>query len=328
MKYILVTGGAGYIGSHTIISLLENDYYPIIVDNFSNSQLCIIKKLEVITNKKIIFYKADLRNKKKLNHIFNFYKFHAVIHCAGSKSVTESIRKPISYFNNNLISTLSLLESMENKKVFNLIFSSSATVYGSKYKSPLKETHKAGNTLNPYGTSKFIIEKILEDIAKSDCRWKIKIARYFNPIGNHPSGLIDERPKSILTNLLPNIVQVAKKRKNYLKIYGRNYKTRDGTCIRDFIHVMDIADAHIALLKKFNSRKNLQIYNFGTGKGYSILEVVKEFEKQKKVSIPFKFVKKRKNELVISFCSAKKAFRELSWRSTRSLGAAIKTIKL
>jgi UDP-glucose 4-epimerase len=328
MKKVLVTGGAGYIGSHTVIALFENGYFPIIVDNFSNSYLDIVKKLELITKKKITYYKIDLRNKKKLNYVFNYHKFNAVIHCAGSKSVLESIQKPNSYFNNNLISTLSLLETMQNRKVFNLIFSSSATVYDKKQNSPLKETDKVGNTSSPYGASKFIIEKILENLAKVDQKWQIKIARYFNPIGNHPTGLITENPKGTLTNLLPKIVEVAKKKLPYLKIYGKNYKTRDGTCIRDFIHVMDIADAHIALLKKFNFNKNLKIYNFGTGKGHSVLEVIKEFEKQKKVSIPFKFVMRRNNDVKSSFCSASKAYRDLSWKAKRNLEVAIKSIQL
>jgi UDP-glucose 4-epimerase len=328
MKKVLVTGGAGYIGSHCVISLVEHGYLPIVVDNFSNSHPSIIKKLEIITKKKIIFYKIDLRDKRKLEYIFNKHKLYSIIHCAGLKSVTESTKNPINYFDNNLISTLYLLECMRERKIFRLIFSSSATVYESNQPLPLRETSKVGKTTNPYGTSKYMIERILMDIAKEDPKWRIRIARYFNPVGNHSSGSIRENSKGPPNNLFPYIIKVAKKKFPYLKVYGKDYKTKDGTCVRDYIHVMDIAEAHIALLKENNLVKGLKIYNFGSGKGFTVLEVIKEFENQTGLSIPVKLKKRRAGDAEASFCDASKALKELSWKATRDLKTAIKDINL
>ena len=233
MKNVFITGGAGFIGSHCAVSLSKNGFTPIILDNFSNSHQSVIKKLEIITNKKITFYKIDIKDKKKLRLIFKKHSCYAVIHCAGFKAVKESIEKPILYFDNNIVSTLSLLECMQENKVFKLIFSSSATVYDDTQKLPLTETSKIGNTKNPYGTSKYIIEKILMDLAKFDNRWDLRIARYFNPIGNHSSGIIKENIKNIPNNLIPYIVKVAQQKLKILKVFGGNYKTKDGTCISD-----------------------------------------------------------------------------------------------
>lgn len=327
MSVIFVTGGAGYIGSHCVISLIKNGYTPIILDNFSNSHQSIIKKIEKITKKKITFYNINLNNRKKLKIIFEKHNCNCVIHCAGLKVVSESILNPISYFDNNIGSTLSLLECMKEKNIFKLIFSSSASVYNAEESLPLKETSITGNTENPYGKSKYIIEKILIDLAKFDFRWNISIARYFNPISNHPSGLIKENPKSISNNLIPHILKVAQKKISVLRVFGKNYPTRDGTCIRDYIHVMDLAEGHIAILKKNKSTKRLQIYNFGTGKGTSILEVIKIFERQTGISIPFKFVKKRKGDIATSFCSAKKALKDLNWKAKYNLDEAILNLK-
>jgi UDP-glucose 4-epimerase len=327
MKIIMITGGAGYIGTHCVLSLIRNGFKPIIVDNFSNSRLDQIKKLEKIIKNKVIYYNLDLRNKQKLKHIFKKYNFYAVIHCAGFKAVEESIKIPIIYFNNNIMSTLSLLECMQEKKVFRLIFSSSATVYNSDQLSPLKEESNIGKTTNPYGTSKYIIERILRDTAQSDSRWSIGIARYFNPIGNHYSGLIADNPKGVPNNLIPYIVKVAQKKLPYLKIFGNNYSTRDGTCIRDYIHVMDLAYGHIAILKNKKLKKGLKIYNFGTGIGSTVLEVVKTFEQQTGISIPIKFTKRRKGDIPISFCSIDKALKQLSWRAINDLKKAMIDIK-
>lgn len=327
MKNIFITGGAGYIGSHCVLSLIKNGYRPIILDNFSNSHKSIIKKLEIITNKKIIFYKVDLRDKKKLRLIFKKYHCYLIIHCAGLKAVGESFEKPISYFENNIGSTLSLLDCMKENNVFKIIFSSSATVYNSEQPLPWKETDKTGNTNNPYGTTKYIIEKILFDLAKSDTRWSIRIARYFNPISNHSSGLIKEDPKDIPNNLIPYIIKVAQKKSSLLKVFGKNYKTKDGTCIRDYIHVMDLADGHIAMIKKNRMKKGLKIYNFGTGKGSSVLEVIKTFEKQTGVSITYKFSKRRKGDPAAYFCSPKKALKELNWKTKYNLDQAMMDIK-
>jgi UDP-glucose 4-epimerase len=327
MKKIIVTGGAGYIGSHCVVSLAEHGFTPIILDNFSNSHFITISKLEKIIKKKVIFYKVDLRNTTKMKSIFKQHLCHAVIHCAGLKSVSESIKIPLAYFENNIQSTLSLINCMQERKIFKLIFSSSATVYNSDNSLPWKEVDKVGKTTNPYGTSKYIIERILKDIANSDARWSIGIARYFNPIANHSSGLIEENPRGIPGNLIPYIVQVAKKNLPYLKIFGNNYNTRDGTCIRDYIHVMDLAEGHVAILKKNKLINGFEVYNFGTGKGSTVLEVVKAFENETGINIPIKFTSRRKGDVPISFCSPAKAYQQLSWKPIRNLNQAMIDIK-
>ena len=327
MKNIFVTGGAGYIGSHCVISLIENGFTPIILDNFSNCTTKVINQLKIITGKKIIFYKVDIREKKKLSFIFKKHSCYAVIHCAGFKAVTESIAEPIAYFDNNIGSTLSLLECMKENKVFRIIFSSSATVYNDGQALPFKENSKIGNTKNPYGTTKYINERILKDLANADEKWNITIARYFNPISNHPSGLIKENPKNIPNNLVPCIVQVAQKKLSLLKIFGKDYKTKDGTCIRDYIHVMDLAEGHVAMIKNFKFKNGLNIYNLGTGKGSSVLDVIKAFKKQIGISIPFKYTKRRKGDTEISYCNSKKALKELNWRTKYDLIQAMTDIK-
>jgi len=327
MKNILITGGAGYIGSHCAVALIKNGYKPVIIDNFSNSYQKNIKQLELITKKKIIFYKFDLRNKKKLNKIIKKHNFYSVIHCAGFKAVGESCEKPISYFDNNINTTLSVLECMEKNKLFKIIFSSSATVYDNNQLLPFKETSRTGNTKNPYASSKYIIELILKDLAKHDNRWNIRIARYFNPISNHSSGLIEENPKGIPNNLIPYIVNVAKKKLPLLKIFGRNYQTKDGTGVRDYIHVMDLAYGHVAMLKNIGLKKGLKIYNLGTGKGLSVLEIINAFEKQTGKTLPKLFTKKRPGDIASSFCSSKKASRELKWKSKYDIEQAMLDLK-
>ena len=325
-RKILVSGGAGYIGSHCVISLIEKGFKPIIIDNFSNSYPDVIKKIELITKKKVIFYNLDLKDKKKLNKVFKKYDFYSVIHCAGYKSVLESIEKPMNYFDNNIGSTLSLLERMRENGVFKIIFSSSATVYNDGHSLFLKENGGIGKTKNPYGSTKYIIERILMDLANYDNRWCIRIARYFNPISNHPSGLIKENPKGIPNNLIPFIVKVAQKKIPELSVFGKNYKTKDGTCIRDYIHVMDLANGHISILKKNIIKKGLKIYNFGTGKGSSVLEVIKAFEKQTGKKVPYKFVKRRKGDVTSSICSPKKAIKELKWKAKFNLNQSMMDI--
>jgi len=327
LKNVFITGGAGYIGSHCAISLIKNGYSPIILDNFSNSHQSLIKRLEKITKKKITFYNIDIRDKKKLRLIFKKHRCYSVIHCAGFKAVGESVEKPLSYFDNNIGSTLALLECMLESKVFKIIFSSSATVYDDKQKLPLKENSKIGKTKNPYGTSKYIIERILKDLSKSDIRWSIRIARYFNPISNHSSGLIKETPKGVPTNLVPYIIKVAQKKLPLLKVFGKNYKTKDGTAIRDYIHVMDLANGHVDMIKKNRMDKGLKIYNFGTGKGSSVLEVVEIFEKQTGISIPYKFTKKRKGDASVTICSPNKALKEINWKNKYDLKQAMMDIK-
>lgn len=326
-KNILVTGGAGYIGSHCVISLVKNGYNPIIIDNFSNSHPSVILSLETLLKRKIKLYKIDIKKKQQLSLIFKKHKCYAVIHCAGFKAVGESVEKPIFYFENNIISTLTLLDCMLSNKVFKIIFSSSATVYNDNQISPLKETNKTGDTKNPYATSKYIVERILADLAKSDKRWAIRIARYFNPIGNHSSAMIKENPKGIPNNLIPYIVKVAQKKLPFLNIFGRNYKTKDGTGVRDYIHVMDLADGHVSMIKNNRLKKGLEIYNFGTGKGSTVFEVVKKFENQTGISINYKIQKRRRGDVAISFCNPKKALKQLKWKNKFNLDQTMTDIK-
>jgi UDP-glucose 4-epimerase len=328
LKNVFVTGGAGYVGSHCAVSLFQNGYNPVILDNFSNSRLSAISNIEKIIKSKILFYKIDIRNKKKLNNIFKKHTCYAVIHCAGFKSVSESVSYPIKYFENNIGSTLSLLECMLNNKVFKIIFSSSATVYNDNQILPFKESGKIGKTQNPYGTSKFIIERILSDLSRKDVRWCIRIARYFNPISNHFSGILKESSKGMPNNLIPYIIKVAQKKLHILNIFGKNYKTHDGTCIRDYIHIMDLAEGHVALLNKKNFDNGLKVYNLGTGKGTSVLEVIKAFEKQIGITIPYKFTKRRKGDIAKSFCCTKKAYKDLKWKAKYDLERALLDIKV
>jgi UDP-glucose 4-epimerase len=328
MKKIMITGGAGYIGSHCFLSLVKSGFKPIIVDNFSNSNLNRIKELKTITKNKIVFYNVDIRDRVHLKSIFRQHNFYAVIHCAAFKSVQESSEIPISYFDNNIISTLSLLQCMQEKKIFKLIFSSSALVYNQDEDLVLKETSNTGKTSSSYGTSKYIIERMLMDVVQSDPRWSIYIARYFNPVGNHSSGLIADEPKSIINNLLPNIIKVAQKKLPYLKVFGKNYPTRDGTCIRDYIHVTDLAEGHVAMLKDKKLKKGLEIYNFGSGKGFTVLEVIQAFQNQTGISIPIKFVERRKGDQPILICCTKNTLKKLSWKVDRDLRQAMIDISL
>ncbi len=327
LKKIFVTGGAGYIGSHCVVLLIKNGFTPIIIDNFSNSYPSVIKKIELITKKKIIFYDIDLKNKKKLNKIFKKHNCYSVIHCAGYKAVGESVLKPISYFENNIGTTLSLLECMKENNVYKLIFSSSATVYSEGQSFLLNENKKIGITKSPYGNTKYIIERILKDIAKFDNRWNISIARYFNPISNHHSGLIKENPKGIPNNLLPFIIRVAQKKLPLLKVFGKNYKTKDGTCVRDYIHVMDLADGHISILKNKDKKCGFKVFNFGTGKGSTVLEVIQAFKKQTGKEVPYKFTGRRNGDVSATICSPKKALKELNWRAKYDLNQAMIDIK-
>lgn len=327
MKNIFITGGAGYVGSHCAISLANNNFNPIILDDFRNSYKNTIKKLKKITGKKIIFYDVNIKNKKKLKSIFKKHKCYAVIHCAGLKAVEESIQKPFEYFDNNIGSTLSLIETMNDNNVFNLVFSSSATVYNTDQPLPWKENFKTGITTNPYASSKFIIEKILMDLVKFDTRWSVRIARYFNPISNHFSGLLKEDPRVAANNLMPAIMQVAENKIPKLNVFGKNYKTLDGTAVRDYIHVMDLAEGHVSMLKNGRLKKGLKIFNFGTGKGTSVLEVIQEFEKQTGIRIPYSFKKKRKGDNPIFYCSPRKSRKELNWKCRFNLRQAMVDIK-
>ena len=323
-KNIIITGGTGFIGSHTCIELI-NDYNLIVIDNLINSKINVINKIKLISNKNnIFFYKIDLCNKNHLDLVFKKYNPYAVIHFAGLKAVGDSINKPIYYYQNNLISTLNLLEIMEKYNCFNLIFSSSATVYGNQ-KSPLKEISTIGNNItNPYGQTKFMIEQILKDLTISNNKWNIISLRYFNPIGAHKSALIGENPNDIPNNLMPFILKVAVNNNtnhNYgtnfdlLKVFGDDYNTDDGTCQRDFIHVVDLAKGHYSALNKISELNGYNVFNLGTGKGTSVLELINKFKEINNLKLPYKIVDRRKGDLDICFCDPNNSYKILNWKT-------------
>lgn len=318
---ILITGGAGYIGSHTVIELLNNNHQVIIVDSLVNSSQEAINRLEEITNQKIPFIKLDLRDKLSLEKVFQDNKIEAVIHFAGLKAVGESVKKPLEYYDNNLYSTLVLLETMQEYNVKKLVFSSSATVYGDPEELPLKETSPTGNGItNPYGQTKFIIEKILTDLASADSDFEITILRYFNPIGAHESGLIGEDPSGIPNNLLPYIAQVAVGKLEKVNVFGNDYDTPDGTGVRDYIHVVDLAKGHVASINKI--KPGISIYNLGTGKGTSVLELIEAFSKACQKDIPYQVTDRRPGDIATCYASADKAKQELSWQAEKTIDQA------
>ncbi|MDE7071165.1 MAG: UDP-glucose 4-epimerase GalE [Clostridia bacterium] len=309
---ILVSGGAGYIGSHTVIELIENGFEPIIVDNLCNSKKIAIERLEKITNRKIKFYQYDLCDIEKLREVFKAEKIDACIHFAGLKAVGESCHKPLEYYQNNLISTLNLIQVMREAGCKNLVFSSSATVYGQPKSVPISEDFPLSTT-NPYGTTKLYIEGILKDIYKADNSFNIALLRYFNPIGAHKSGLIGEDPNGIPNNLMPYITQVAIGKLQKLSVFGDDYPTHDGTGVRDYIHVLDLARGHILALKKLMSGSGLVIYNLGTGKGYSVLDMVKAFEKASGRAVPYVIAPRRSGDIAECYASTALAKKELGF---------------
>lgn len=311
---ILVTGGCGYIGSHTCVELLESGYEVVIVDNLSNSKEDVIDKIETITNKKVTFYKEDVANKEKLNDIFDKEGIDAVIHFAGFKAVGESVSKPLMYYRNNLDSTLSLLEVMRDHNCKKIVFSSSATVYGKPASLPITEDFPL-HTTNPYGSTKLMIEMILKDLYVSDNDWSIAILRYFNPIGAHKSGLIGENPNGIPNNLMPYIVKVANKELKELSVFGNDYDTIDGTGVRDYIHVVDLAKGHIKAIEKVTKDKGVDTYNLGTGKGYSVLQIINTFKDVNNVDVPYKIVDRRPGDIDACYASTKKANDLLNWHA-------------
>ncbi len=313
---ILVTGGAGYIGSHTCVKLLDTGFNVIILDNLSNSNPNVIERIEKIANKRVKLYVGDIRNHNILKKIFSENRIDCVIHFAGLKSVNESCINPILYFDNNVSGTISLLKFMEKFSVKNFIFSSSATVYGNEASPPYDESMPTGKVCNPYGRTKYFIEEILKDIYKANNSYNITILRYFNPIGAHQSALLGENPVGIPNNIMPYISQVAVNKLPTLTIFGNDYNTPDGTCIRDYIHVVDLACGHLkALEKTINSSGRFNIYNLGTGKGYSVLELVHVFEKISGQKIKFKFGPRRKGDLPIVYASTKKAEKDLKFKA-------------
>lgn len=309
---ILVSGGAGYIGSHTVIELIENGFEPVIVDNLCNSKKVAVERLEQITGKKIKFYQYDLCDIEKLREVFKAEKIDACIHFAGLKAVGESCQKPLEYYQNNLISTLNLIQVMKENCCKNLVFSSSATVYGQPKSVPISEDFPLSTT-NPYGTTKLYIEGILKDIYKADNSFNIALLRYFNPIGAHKSGLIGEDPNGIPNNLMPYITQVAIGKLPKLSVFGDDYPTHDGTGVRDYIHVLDLARGHILALKKLMSGSGLVIYNLGTGKGYSVLDMVKAFEKASGKKIPYVIAPRRAGDIAECYASTALAKQELGF---------------
>ena len=313
---ILVTGGLGYIGSHTVVELIKNDYDVVIIDNLSNSKIETLDNLKKITGKDIVFYQEDVCNKDALRKIFKENKIDSVIHFAGFKAVGESVSKPLKYYRNNIDSTLSLLEVMEENECFNIIFSSSATVYGKPKSLPIYEDFPLSTT-NPYGTTKLFIEYILNDLYVSNDKWNITILRYFNPIGAHESGLIGEDPKDIPNNLMPYIVKVATGELEILSIFGDDYDTVDGTGVRDYIHVVDLANGHVLALK--NHEKGVKVYNLGTGKGTSVLELVNAFERVNNISVNKKIAPRRPGDIDACFAACDKAFKELGFKAVKTV---------
>ena len=311
---ILVTGGLGFIGSHTCVELLNSGYEVVIVDNLSNSNIDVLDKIEKITSKRPKFYEIDVCDKEKVKKVFRKNKIDAIIHFAGYKAVGESVREPLKYYRNNLDSTLTLLEVMEEENCHNFVFSSSATVYGSPKELPIKEDFPLSTT-NPYGTTKLMIERILADLSKADKEMSIIVLRYFNPIGAHKSGLLGENPKGIPNNLMPYIVRVATKELEMLSVFGDDYDTHDGTGVRDYIHVVDLAKGHIKALEKCVNFKGIEYYNLGTGKGYSVLDLVKTFEKVNKVKVPYKIVDRRPGDIDACYADPSKAYKEIGFKA-------------
>lgn len=316
---VLLAGGAGYIGSHTCVELIEAGHTVVIADNFSNSCPEAVKRVEEITGAKIPLYEADVCDRKAVNEIFAENKIDAVIHFAGLKAVGESCEKPVMYYRNNIDSTLTLLEAMQKNGVNNFIFSSSATVYGTPETVPLVETMPTGHPTNPYGWTKLMMEQILTDTAAANPDMSIVILRYFNPIGAHESGRIGEDPNGIPNNLMPFITQVAAGRLPELGVFGDDYKTHDGTGVRDYIHVVDLAKGHVKAIDYSGSHKGVEIVNLGTGTGYSVLDIVKAFEKVNNINIPYTIKPRRPGDIDECFADASKAAKLLNWKAEKSL---------
>ena len=322
---LLVTGGAGYIGSHTCVELLNNGHQIVVLDNLSNSTAEVLTKVTEITKtEKIPFYQGDIRDRKFLKKIFKTYKIDAVIHFAGLKVAGESTQKPLQYYSNNIAGSITLLEEMQQAEVKTIVFSSSASVYGNPTTLPITEAHPTGGITNPYGQSKLFIEEILVDVHKSDPSWKIALLRYFNPVGAHPSGKIGENPNGIPSNLMPYICQVAAGKRKNLKIFGNNYPTKDGTGVRDYIHIVDLAQGHLAALTYLTKIEtpaihNPLITNLGTGKGSSVIEMVQSFEKASGREVPYEIVERRIGDIGESWTSPQFAKQHLNWEAQYNL---------
>lgn len=321
---ILVTGGAGYIGSHTVLELINNKYDVVIIDNLSNSKIDVVDKIEKITGIRPKFYLGDVCNKDILNKIFEENKIDAVIHFAGYKAVGESVEKPLMYYRNNIDSTLSLCEVMKEYKCNNFVFSSSATVYGEPERLPLDEKCRLSTT-NPYGTTKLFIEQILKDICISDKNFSVAVLRYFNPIGGHESGLLGENPNGIPNNLVPYIVKVACGELDHLTIFGNDYDTEDGTGVRDYIHVVDLAKGHVNAIEYVVKNKGIDYFNLGTGRPYSVLELVNTFSRINDVEVKYEFGPRRSGDIASYYADCSYAMKKLGWKAERSLDDMLKS---
>lgn len=315
MTTILVTGGTGYIGSHTVVALIQAGYDVVIVDNLYNSCRAVLNRIETITGVMPKFYETDILDREGLDQIFAENRIDAVIHFAGYKAVGESVAKPLTYYENNISGSVNLYQAMKKAGVKNLVFSSSATVYGDPESCPIREDSKVGGTTNPYGTSKLMNEHILEDVCVSDPDWSVMLLRYFNPIGSHPSGLLGEVPNGIPNNLVPYIARVANGQLDFLRVFGNDYPTVDGTGVRDYIHVCDLADGHICAVKYALEHKGVEHVNLGTGTGYSVLQVLHAYEKACGKEIPYRIMDRRPGDIATCYSDPSKAERLFGWKA-------------
>ena len=316
---ILVTGGAGYIGSHTTLALLEAGHDVIVLDNLANSSQESLRRVERICGKSATFIKGDIRDRELLDSIFARHSIQAVLHFAGLKAVGESVQQPLAYYENNVSGSIVLFQAMAAAGVFNLVFSSSATVYGEPKQIPISEKCPTGIPTNPYGRSKLMVEEVLRDLAISESRWSIALLRYFNPVGAHSSGLIGEDPNGIPNNLLPYISQVAVGKLQKLSVYGDDYPTVDGTGVRDYIHVVDLANGHLKALDKITGSEGIHVWNLGTGQGYSVLQMINAFEQAANVEVPYAVVARRSGDIAECWADPKKAAQELGWKAEHNL---------
>lgn len=324
MMKILVTGGAGYIGSHTTLSLLLSGFEVVVLDNLSNCSYESLNRVSKLASKKPVFYEGDVRNPVIVNQIFQDHTINAVIHFAGLKAVGESVRLPLAYFDNNVHGSQVLLQAMLQAGVYNLVFSSSATVYGQPSHIPIPEDHPFSEPTSPYGRSKIMVEGMLRDLSSSDSRWNIAILRYFNPVGAHESGMIGEHPKGVPNNLMPYLTQVAIGALPELIIYGNDYPTRDGTGIRDYIHVVDLAEGHLSALEAITSQSGLHVWNLGTGQGYSVLDMLKAFQIIIGRQLPYRFDIRRPGDIAVCYADPSKAIRELKWSAKRDASVMLR----
>ncbi|MCG7495713.1 UDP-glucose 4-epimerase GalE [Vibrio sp. Of7-15] len=315
---VLVTGGMGYIGSHTCIQMIEAGMTPVILDNLDNSKQTVLERIEAVSGTRPLFYQGDVRDKSFLNHVFSEQQIDAVIHFAGLKAVGESVEKPLEYYDNNVNGTLVLVDAMREAGVTSLVFSSSATVYGDPASVPIKEDFPTSAT-NPYGRSKLMVEECLTDFQKANPDWSITLLRYFNPVGSHPSGQLGEDPQGIPNNLMPFVSQVAVGRREFLSVFGSDYPTKDGTGVRDYIHVLDLSDGHLAALNRVGNKAGLHVYNLGTGNGYSVLDMVKAFENASGKEVAYKLVDRRPGDIAECWAAPEKAASELGWKARRGL---------